>query len=180
MRIENLNGDQLEITETQGNNLIGRLGMEPSSANVAQTIGVRNDIMTNPGLISASSPEFNASTGKYVMSAAANNIANELVKAFSAAYNFKQSGTIAQTQSTLADYASTFVGNIASQASNAESTLAYQRELTNSISTKEAKVSGVDLDEELGQMIIFQQTYAACAQAFTASKEILDMLLNIV
>ena len=180
LRIENLNGDQLEITETQGNNLIGRLGMEPSATNVAQTISVRDDIMTNPGLISASSPEFDASTGKYVMSAAANNIVNELVKAFGTSYNFKQSGTIAQTQSTLADYASTFVGNIASQASNAESSLSYQQELTNSTATKEAKVSGVDLDEELGQMIIFQQTYAACAQAFTASKEILDMLLNIV
>lgn len=29
-------------------------------------------------------------------------------------------------------------------------------------------------------MIIFQQTYAACAKAFTASKEIMDMLLDIV
>ena len=48
------------------------------------------------------------------------------------------------------------------------------------ISLKEAQISGVDIDEELGQMIIFQQTYAACAQAFTASKEILDMLLSIV
>jgi len=38
----------------------------------------------------------------------------------------------------------------------------------------------VDLDEELAQMVIYQQTYAACAQAFTASKEILDMLLDIV
>lgn len=180
LRIENLNGDQLEIVETQGNNLIGRLGLEPSSANIAQKIAVRKDIQTNPGLISASAPEFNSSTGKYVMSPASNNIANKLVKAFGASYNFKQSGTIAQTSSTFADYASTFVGNIASQTSNAKSSLAYQQELTNSISTKEAKISGVDLDEELGQMIIFQQTYAACAQAFTASKEILDMLLNIV
>ncbi|MFR8205736.1 MAG: flagellar basal body rod C-terminal domain-containing protein [Alphaproteobacteria bacterium] len=58
--------------------------------------------------------------------------------------------------------------------------MSYQTELTNSISLKEAQISGVDIDEELGQMIIFQQTYAACAQAFTASKEILDMLLSIV
>lgn len=180
LRIENLNGDQMEITETQGNNLIGRLGLEPSYVNTAQTIEVRDDMMTNPGLISASSPEFDPSTGKYVMSPAANNIANELGKVFNTTYKFKQSGTIAQTQTTLANYASTFVGNIASQTSNAESSLAYQQELTNSIAMKEAKISGVDLDEELGQMIIFQQTYAACAQAFTASKEILDMLLNLV
>ena len=180
LRIENLNGEQLEISETQGNNLIGRLGLEPSNVNLSQTIEVREDLMTNPGLISASSPQFNPSSGKYVMSPAANNVANELGKVFTSSINFKQSGTIAQTQTTLANYASTFVGNIASQTSNAQSSLAYQQELTNSISMKEATVSGVDLDEELGQMIIFQQTYAACAQAFTASKEILDMLLNIL
>ena len=58
--------------------------------------------------------------------------------------------------------------------------LAYQQELTKSISTKEAQISGVDMDEELSQLIVFQQSYAACAQMFTASKEILDMLLNMV
>ena len=38
----------------------------------------------------------------------------------------------------------------------------------------------IDLDEELSQMIIFQQSYAACAQVFTASREILDILLGLV
>ena len=41
-------------------------------------------------------------------------------------------------------------------------------------------MKGTDIDEELSQMIVFQQTYAACAQAFTASKEILDLLLDMV
>ena len=39
---------------------------------------------------------------------------------------------------------------------------------------------GIDIDEELSQMIIFQQSYAACAQVFTASREILDILLGLV
>ena len=180
LRIEDMTGKQLEIAETQGNNLFTRLGMAPSNANTAQTIQVKSELKTNPSLITAGVPEFNTSTGKYVMSPAANSIANEMGKIFTKSLNFKQSGTIAQTQSTLASYASTFVGTIASLASSAESSLAYQQELTQSISTKEAKISGVDIDEELGQMIIFQQTYAACAQAFTASKEMLDLLMEVV
>ena len=137
-------------------------------------------MQTNPSLIAGGVPEFNGSTGQYVMSPAANSIANEMGKVFTESQTFKQAGNIGQTQTTLSSYASTFVGNIASQASNSQNLLEYQQELTNSISTKEAQISGVDLDEELGQLIIFQQSYAACAQAFTASKEILDMLLNIV
>ena len=52
LRIENRNGEQLEITETQGNGLMERMGMEVSSVASAQTIQVRDDIMTNAGLIS--------------------------------------------------------------------------------------------------------------------------------
>ena len=81
---------------------------------------------------------------------------------------------------TLANYAATFVGAVATETNSATSALNYQQELTNSISLKEATLSGVDRDEELAQLIIFQQSYAACAQTFTASKEMLDMLLNMV
>lgn len=180
LRIEDLSGAQLEISETQGDNLLGRLGLSPSSTGISMEIGVREDLKTDPGMISGGSPIFNSVSGKYELNSAANDVAVAMGKAFDESYNFKQSGTIAQTQTTLATYASTFVGNIATQTSNAESLHSYQAELTSSIATKEATLSGVDLDEELGQMIIFQQTYAACAQAFTASKEILDMLLSIV
>ncbi len=180
LRIEDLSGGQLEMAELQGDNLLGRLGISPSSAGMSMDIDVRNDLKTNPDKISASTPIYSSTTGTYSLNAAANDVAVSMSKVFDTSYNFKQSGTIAQTQTTLANYASTFVGNIASQTSNAKAAYEYQAELGTSIATKEATLSGVDLDEELGQMIIFQQTYAACAQAFTASKEILDMLLNIV
>ncbi len=180
LRIEDLSGGQLEISELQGDNLLGRLGLEPSDAGLAMEIDVREDLKTNPDRISGSTPIYSSSTGQYSLNAAANDVAAAMSKVFDTSYDFKQSGTIAQTQTTLANYASTFVGNIATQTSNAQAAYEYQAELGTSIATKEATLSGVDLDEELGQMIIFQQTYAACAQAFTASKEILDMLLSIV
>lgn len=180
LRIEDLSGGQLEISELQGDNLLGRLGLEPSDAGLSMEIDVRSDLKTNPDRISGSTPIYSSSTGQYSLNAAANDVAVAMSKVFETSYDFKQSGTIAQTQTTLANYASTFVGNIATQTSNAQAAYEYQTELGSSIATKEATLSGVDLDEELGQMIIFQQTYAACAQAFTASKEILDMLLSIV
>lgn len=185
LRIENIGGDQLEIAENVApgaapSNLIQKMGLQPSKTGTANSIKVRDDLKTAPELVAGGSPEFDSATGKYVQSPANNSIANAMAKVFSETQEFKQSGTIAQTQTTLANYASTFVGNVASQTSSSQESLSYQQELTNSISLKEAKISGVDIDEELGQMIIFQQTYAACAQAFTASKEILDMLLNLV
>lgn len=185
LRIVNASGEQLEITENRldgdpSSGLLERLGIAPSDATMAGSLSVRKDLATNPDLISAGSPEFNTSSGQYQLNPAANNVANALAKVFSDTHTFGQSGTIAKTTTTLANYASTFVGNVASQTSNIGSNLAYQQELSNSIASKEAKISGVDMDEELGYMIMYQQTYSACAKAFTASKEILDMLLNMV
>lgn len=185
LRIVNSTGEQLEINENvpaggASSGLIERLGLAPSNAGIAGSIQVRNELQTTPALIANGSPEFDQSSGEYKLNPASNNIANEMVKVFTQSQSFGQSGTLSSMSTTLTNYASTFVGNVASEANEAEKTLAYQKELTDTISLKEAKISGVDMDEELSQLIIFQQSYAACAQMFTASKEILDMLLNMV
>lgn len=185
LRIVNSSGEQLEISENRldgdpAPGLISKLGLSPSNATMAGSIEVRNDLVNEPNLIAAGAPEFDKNSGKYQQNPAVNTVANAMAQAFTDTHTFGQSGIIAKTTTTIANYASTFVGSIASQTANSESNLAYQQELSNSIATKEAQISGVDVDEELGQMIMFQQTYAACAKAFTASKEILDMLLNMV
>lgn len=185
LRIVNSTGEQLEINENVAaggtpSGLLDKLGMAPSNAGMAGSIQVRNELKTTPALVANGSPEFDETTGEYKLNPASNNIANGMVKVFTESQSFGQSGTLSSMSTTLSNYASTFVGNVASESNEAAKTLAYQQELTNSISSKEAKISGVDMDEELSQLIVFQQSYAACAQMFTASKEILDMLMNMV
>lgn len=185
LRINNVSGTQMEINEVPRadgsvSGFIDRLGISPSNAGMSGGISVREDIAVMPGLIAGGSPSFDTASGKYVLNAAANNIANDMSKVFAETHTFGQAGNIATTTTTLANYASTFVGAVASGVSDAEAALSYQQELSNSISTKEAELSGVDIDEELAQLIIFQKSYAACAQMFTASKEMLDILLGMV
>jgi len=107
-----------------------------------------------------------------------NNIANKLAKAFAAEQSFNQTGTLTKMTTTLADYASTFVGTIASQTSSSLSGYEYQSELVNSISNKQAEISGVDSDQELAHLIIYQQSYSACAQVWSATRELVDILFN--
>ena len=182
LRIEDVIGSQLEISETTvpQSGFMERIGLDVSNCGMAGSLSVREDLKVSPEQIAGGTPEFNPTSGKYEQNPATNNIANAMSKVFSDTQTFAQSGSIAKTNTTLANYASTFVGNIASQALSYDEALTYQQTLTSSIATKEAQISGVDVDQELSQMIIFQQTYAACAKAFTASKEIMDMLLDIV
>ena len=180
LRIASLEGAQLEIAETAGGGVLDKLDMAPSNCGYAAVLGVREDILNNANLIAAGTPNFNATKGAYIINGASNNIANQLADVFTSTQSFKQSGDMAQTSTTIANYTSTFVGNVASLTNTAQTSYEYQTALTEAISYKEAEVSGIDLDEELSQMIIYQQSYAACAQVFTASREILDVLLGIV
>lgn len=180
LRIESLEGAQLEIAETSGGGVLEKLNMAPSACGYAAAIAVRSDILENANLIVCASPSFDSDKGVYSINSAANNIANKLAAALSTNHTFKQSGNMAKTVTSIANYASTFVGNVSSQANTAESSYEYQSALTDAISNKEAEISGIDLDEELAQMIIYQQSYAACAQVFTASREILDVLIGMV
>lgn len=180
LRVESVEGRQLEIAETAGGGVLNKLNMSASSCGYAATIGVRSDILENANKIACGSPDFEGNKGTYTISAASNKIANKLADVFTSTQTFNQAGNIAKTTTTLSNYSSNFVGNVASLTNTAQSSYDYQSALTSSISLKEAQVSGIDIDEELSQMIIYQQSYAACAQVFTASREILDVLMGIV
>jgi len=180
LRVESLEGAQLEISETAGGGVLEKLAMNVSSCNYAANIAVRPDIVENANLIVCGSPSFNSNIGTYSINAATNNIANKLADTLTSNHIFKQSGNMAKTNTSISNYISTFVGNVAGQTKTAESSYEYQSALTQAISDKEAQISGIDLDEELAQMIVYQQSYAACAQVFTASREILDVLINMV
>ena len=180
LRIESLEGAQLEIAESGTGGVLEKLNMQPSNCGYSANISIREDIVQNANLIVNSSPDFDITKGAYTINGASNNIANKLAASFTQVQTFKQSGDMAKTVTTLANYTSTFVGNIASLTNTAEESYTYQQALTDAISYKEAQVSGIDLDEELSQMIIYQKSYAACAQVFSASKDILDILLNVI
>lgn len=184
LQIVNSSGGQMEISEVasggQVTGFLSRIGLDVSHCNTASMIAVREDILVNPNILSVGSPEFNTHTGQYQLSSGNNNVANNMAKAFAEEHTFGQAGSLAKVTTTLADYASTFVGSIASQTSNAENNLTYQSGLVSSIANKQATISGVDSDEELAHLIVYQQSYAACAQVWSATRELIDILFEAV
>jgi len=54
-----------------------------------------------------------------------------------------------------------------------------QQTLLDSLTLKQGQVSGVNLDEELTQLIIYQQAYSAAARVITTSTTLFDILNNI-
>jgi len=184
LQITNSTGEQMEISEVASgtplktSGFLERIGLGVSNCNTASSIKVREDIQINPNIMSVGSPEFDINTGQYRLNDGNNNIANKMAKVFAQEQTFGQSGSLAKVKTSLAEYASTFVGNIASQVKNTSSNKDYQDGLVGSISNKQALSSGVDSDEELANLIVYQQSYAACAQVWSASRELIDLLFN--
>jgi flagellar hook-associated protein 1 len=61
-----------------------------------------------------------------------------------------------------------------------ESAMEYQRSLITSLDARLADETGVDLDKELQDILLFEKSYAASATVLQASQRMLDELLNIV
>jgi len=70
------------------------------------------------------------------------------------------------------------IAEIAIETSHANNMLASQNALTESIDYQRKSFSGVSIDEEMTNLIKFQQTYNASARMITAIDEMLDIIVN--
>ncbi|MNN68509.1 Flagellar hook-associated protein 1 [compost metagenome] len=64
------------------------------------------------------------------------------------------------------------------RAQNIERNFNNETNLTSALETRRQSVSGVSMDEELSDMIRFQQAYNASARVMTAVDEMLDKIIN--
>jgi flagellar hook-associated protein 1 FlgK len=76
------------------------------------------------------------------------------------------------------DKLNSIVGNLAIAANTSDSIMSTKESLIESIDTQRQSVSAVSLDEETTNLIIFQQSYQACARVITALDEMLEAMIN--
>ena len=187
LRITNIDNNQMEITETTSTvngvtsgSILNRLGLGISHAGYASELEVRSDILESPGLMNTGKIQYSSDTGSYFLSDADNSLANEFAKVFTQPIDFGSAGSFSKITTTLSSYAASVVSGLATNLNDASSTTDYQTELVTTIYKKEQEISGVDLDEELSMLLVYQRSYSAAAKALTTSLEMLEMLDGIV
>jgi flagellar hook-associated protein 1 FlgK len=82
------------------------------------------------------------------------------------------------SQGTTDDYFRAMTGDLGIRASNTERNFNNQQNMTDSLQFSRQSVSGVSMDEEMSDMIRFQQAYNAAARAMTTVDEMLDRIIN--
>lgn len=82
-------------------------------------------------------------------------------------------------KNSLSGYYSSVVSKVGVQTQQAQNMTTNQTVILNSVATTRESISGVSMDEELSNMIKFQQAYGACAKMLTTMDSMLQSLLNI-
>jgi flagellar hook-associated protein 1 FlgK len=87
--------------------------------------------------------------------------------------------TLASGQYSLQSYASAMMTNAANNASQARSAATYQEQYVAELSRKASAIDGVNVDEELQNMVVFQKAYIASAKVLDTASTMFDALLSI-
>jgi flagellar hook-associated protein 1 FlgK len=139
----------------------------------ARTLSVNNSVRSNASRIN---------TG-HVNGAGEMNEGDNTTAAALAALQTKavatRTVTEGTTRQTLGEYYSTLVAKAGSDTQSAKFNAEYQEALANDLRSRQESVSGVNLDEEMTNLIKFQHAYTAAAKLITTAESMLEVLLGL-
>src|SRR6185312_15520912 len=93
---------------------------------------------------------------------------------FAAAGNFPSAMT-----TTLSNYGAQIIGQAATAATNATQNNTYQSQLQTQMQNRLQAETGVNLDQELGNLTVYQNAYGASARVVSTIQAMYDALMNI-
>jgi len=149
-----------------------------SQTGISSTIAVRQSLVDDPsylsrGMLRGTPPALTLGVGD-------NEIAQQLANAFgeNLTYNSVANGP-SSTSTTFSGYAGVVLSFNASATAAAEDTLDFQTFFFEDLQAKFLSEAGVNMDEELANMTIFQNAYNASARVVQVVDEMLETLLNL-
>jgi flagellar hook-associated protein 1 FlgK len=81
---------------------------------------------------------------------------------------------------TFDDYYSRLVGNVGSEINKVGGYYQHQVDMVTQLENYRESISGVNLDEEMVNLVKFQSAYDASAKMITATDELLQTILSMV
>lgn len=129
----------------------------------AEDMAMRADIEADPTRIASS---MTASAGD-------NTLLLELL-------NVEDNGVTDLSGSSLGQFYGNIVGSLGFQVATTQSALGANEALINSLEQRRDQISGVSIDEEMVDLLKFEQAFAAAAQYITVINQLGDELLNLI
>jgi flagellar hook-associated protein 1 FlgK len=94
--------------------------------------------------------------------------------------NFSAAGGLAAVSSTLSDYAGSVISDVANSGAIVEQLGMDRTAYEDEIRARVSDLSGVNIDEEMANMILFQNAFSAAARIIAVVQAMFDDLLRVV
>jgi len=183
LRISHDNGSSMTVTQAASETLLTTMGVHRADVGISQVLTVRSDIQSTPALISTGRPQWDSNrgtSGEYFMSTGDDTIAQQMTSVFTTENAFDQAGGLASVSLKFSNYAAEVLANNASLADVNDRTIESQRALTESLQFKSDSNRGVNLDEEMADLIVFEQSFAAAARVISVIQNMIQALERAV
>jgi flagellar hook-associated protein 1 FlgK len=180
LRINDAGGDNFFLADSS--TLVSTLNIRARDADIVSDVTVRSEIVSNPSLISLGtfSSSGTLAIGDIGITPGDKSTIQAMANKFNANLSYDATNLLAATTGSFSEYAGEIVSLSASQA-NANMTTRVSREiLFDNLMLKTSSISGVNLDEEMAQMIILENAYAASARVITVTQKLFELLSNMV
>lgn len=154
-------------------------GASGDSRGVASTIAVRSDLVASPALVARGAVQWDQRSGlagAYFASQGDDTVIQALAAGFAEGAQFAAAGGLPGGTSGFADYAALIIGKSAADTAAVRDRSDYQSAFVADLQQKSDQVRGVNLDQELSDLMLFEQAYAATARVMTVVQSMFDAL----
>ena len=141
---------------------------------------VRQDIIDDPSRVSMGVLSLTASIGESGIAVGDNRVITSLAGLSQKSVSFAAVTGLPAGNFTLEGYAGAILGLNAVQAARAGDAAELQGDLLENVELRRTSLTGVNIDEELASILVFQNSYAASARVISAAQELFDTLLGIL
>jgi flagellar hook-associated protein 1 FlgK len=153
------------------------LGVRAMRANNYQ---VDPTIVSNPNRLAFSQLNLSAAPGAPALSPGDATGALALAKSGAVNTQFGPAGALASVNISVSGYAAEFSGQVARDASDADTQKQAADAVKNEADARRQATEGVNLDEELVNLTTYQSAFNAAARLISATKDMFDVLTNMI
>jgi flagellar hook-associated protein 1 FlgK len=173
----------MTVTQANTNTLLTSIGMHLADARISGTLAVRSDIASTPSKVSTAAVQWDATrgaSGEYLLSVGDDTTITELVSLLKTNNQFDTSGGLGSLNTSFEGYAAAIISTNSNLADDNKLDTSFQETLRDSLQLKSDSVRGVNLDEEMSNLILFEQAYSAAARLIAVIQNMFDALDRVI
>lgn len=142
-------------------------------------LDVASAIVADPNLLATATLDLGAAAGVPALNVGDNSGVSAINALVHTTRAFRANGDLPASTTTVSSYAGQILSRTALDAAQIDNREQDAIAIKDSVKDRRAAASGVNLDEELSKLVIYENAYNAAARLITAANDMFDTLLGV-